>query len=228
VPTQQFLKLLDLSAGPATTKPSPETPSAAPAPVDLSFESVTAFRTKVQPILMNTCGSCHCGSYTGSFRLSRVTDGSNGLATQRNLAAVVAQLQADKPAASPLLVMAVSAHGNAKSPAIGSRQAAPFLSLAAWVDQTIAHNPHLRDRSAAALKSPTSLPASVGKAPPLAAGERNDSSSVSDVPPGVVVSHGLGQSQTTPGADKTAPEARGPVGEYDPEEFNRWAHPQHK
>src|SRR5262249_11900122 len=71
-------------------------------PVDLTAGSVNQSITKVQPILMNTCATCHGPAHTGPFQLQRVLD--NGVvsrkATQYNLAHVVAQISPDAIAAS--------------------------------------------------------------------------------------------------------------------------------
>src|SRR5207302_539880 len=77
--TQQFVKLLELTqvkpARPAVAVELPPLPD-----YDLSFDSVTAFNLKVQPILMNGCASCHTGSYGGKFRLFRLHEGGERLA----------------------------------------------------------------------------------------------------------------------------------------------------
>jgi hypothetical protein len=231
--TQQLVKLLELTAatrnGKAASGPEP-----APVPhIDLSFESVTAFTLRVQPILMNTCINCHSGTYGGKFRLYRLHEGGERVATQRNLAAVLAQVHLTKPAASPLLVMAVSAHGNAKTSPIPGRQSPTFLTLYGWLEQTIADNPHLLEVPVAAALPPAApalLPASITKAPPL-------------VPTALPPLPGVQAAQFAPGPDGTpmprpvlpaptkttpAPPVAVPVGEYDPDEFNRAMHPGRK
>src|SRR5581483_162195 len=54
---------------PQPTAPASPPPAPAPAPardVDLSPESLVAFKTRVQPILMNACVACHAGTHAGS------------------------------------------------------------------------------------------------------------------------------------------------------------------
>jgi hypothetical protein len=226
--TRQLVKLLEATPAGKTARPASEV-SLPPVPhYDLSFESVTTFSLRVQPILMNTCVNCHSGSYGGPFRLYRLHEGGERISTQRNLAAVIAQLQLAKPAASPLLVMAVSAHGNAKASPIPGRQSPMFATLCSWIDQTLADNPHLRERPAAA---PATLPASVTRAPEVSQGPRplepKNVAPMSDVLPGVVVS----QTPVTPpptAPPAAAPTPQVPVDEFSAVHFNRWAYPQKK
>jgi hypothetical protein len=126
---------------------APQTSKApvAPPPSDISSESFGLFAARVQPILMNACVGCHNGGRGGNFQLLRTEAGQRG-ATQANLAAVLEQVRTDHPALSPLLIKAVSRHGdaaNATAP-IRDRQAIPFKTLQAWIDHLLANNPHLR------------------------------------------------------------------------------------
>jgi hypothetical protein len=271
--TEQFLKLLEQRPA-ARTAPDPAATASQPPvpPVNVTYETVTAFNHRVQPILMNTCASCHSGSYRGKFRLYRMHEGGERTASQRNLAAVIAQINLDHPPASPLIAMALSAHGNSKSAPLLGKQSPTFLALCAWIDQTLADNPNMREKSAA----PPLLPGSSTRAPDLPksvsmagekrlpqqpgesqsggsqsggsqsggsqsggsqsggsqSGDSQSGDSQSGVSlPGVIVSteHGAAPSQP-PVAAKTAPRpaVRGPRGEYDPDDFNAWAHPNKK
>ncbi len=112
--TRSLVKVLE--ATPTGQRPRPASePVVAPVPhIDLSFESVTAFNLRIHPILMNTCVSCHAGGYNGKFKLYRLYEGGERAARQRNLAAVLSFVSLAKPAASPLLVMAVCAMATRK------------------------------------------------------------------------------------------------------------------
>ena len=150
---KQIFTLLERAVNEPTPK-SPPVPIVAPRPmeaaptVDVSFETLIAFTTKVQPILMNTCASCHAGNSTGKFHLERVADSGQKASTQRNLAAVLSYIDLEHPAISPLLVKAVTRHGDAAAPPIRDRSAKPALAIQQWVDQTIAKNPQLKDYAA--------------------------------------------------------------------------------
>ena len=111
--------------------------------MDISSASVALFATRVQPILMNTCVSCHSNGKGGNFQLVRSCEGGQRAATQRNLAAVVAQIDVERPNISPLLIRSVSPHGINKLPPIKSHSV-PYNTLEEWVQQLLADNPQLR------------------------------------------------------------------------------------
>jgi hypothetical protein len=121
--------------------------------LDVTAETSIAFTSKVQPILMNTCASCHANGGGGKFALERVSEGGQKVASMRNLAAVLNYIDMDRPSISPLLVKAVTPHG-ASSPPIKDRSAKPFIALKDWLDLTIAKNPQLKEYNAAKKGSP--------------------------------------------------------------------------
>jgi len=240
----QFLKSMEVKAvSKPAAKPVAEPPPPSPPQVDLTFEAVTAFNMRVQPILMNACVNCHSGSYSGKFRLQRLHDGGERAAAQRNLAVVMTQINVEKPAASPLLLMALSAHGSAKTPPIAGKQSPAFFALCTWIDQTLADNPHLHDKTAAV---PLAVPMSLLKAPELPPAlpkpdEKVGAKPATDPLPGVVVSKDPASPVTpTPMSPMPAtqprmatktiiiPTVNGLRGEYDVDEFNSWAHPKRK
>jgi len=102
---------------------------------DVTPEAVAAFAGRVQPILANLCMECHArADHSGPFKLIRVTGFEVGPhSTRANLRATAAQLKKDDPAASPLLVKALTAHGGMREPVVLSRQAPSFRQLEAWV-----------------------------------------------------------------------------------------------
>src|SRR5437870_2990447 len=69
----------------------PDTPAPLPESVECSPEALLQFCTKVQPVLMNACVSCHAA--TGKFRLQRVYSNTPGgrAASFQNLSAALAQ-----------------------------------------------------------------------------------------------------------------------------------------
>jgi hypothetical protein len=110
---------------------------------DVSADSMALFATRVQPILMNACVNCHSGGRGGDFQLVRGDAGQRGI-TQANLVAALAQIKMTNPALSPLLIKAISRHGNAANAPIKDRQAVPFKTMQAWIDYLLANNPQLR------------------------------------------------------------------------------------
>ena len=145
---------------PAELRPAPlPVPPAAPVtPVepepDVSPEAALVFGARVQPFLANQCVECHAKPDAGKFKLVRVNPADAGpQATRANLRAVAGQLRKDDPAASPLLMKSLAAHGGMKLPAVVNRQAAVYQSLEAW--------------TALAVGTPLSVPPAPAPAPPV-------------------------------------------------------------
>lgn len=139
LPTKQLAQMLDRQL--ATLRQSVPT-SATPVPseeelpaIAISGPALSTFTSRVQPILMNVCASCHAGDRGGKFRLQRVWDsqGGNRRGTLLNLAAVLGQMRRERPETSPLLEKAILAHGRASQPPIKNRQAPPYRILEEWV-----------------------------------------------------------------------------------------------
>ena len=115
--SRRFLANLQCAAAakPATSPPvHPSTPADTTAIPDLNNEALGLFATKVQPILMNACVSCHATGRGGTFKLTRIpleSGPANRRPLQQNLAAVLAQVNMEKPQNSPFLTKAITAHG---------------------------------------------------------------------------------------------------------------------
>jgi hypothetical protein len=81
----------------------------------LSRETAACFTTRIQPLLLNKCGNaaCHGSKSESSFQLEQIRGTGNGhrVHTERNLAAVLKQIELQRPADSPLLQHGVSPHG---------------------------------------------------------------------------------------------------------------------
>jgi len=198
-------------SGAAAQPPQPG-PAAAAAPpheaaslgVLVDAETMSQFVKRVQPILMNTCASCHMSGRAGSFQLMRAfEDGMvNRRATQHNLNAVLGQVNRAKWAESPLLLKAISVHGQTSQPPLKGRQVPAFRALEEWVRKAVANNPQLQDPSSPALRmeKPAAEPFAVSPA----AGPVNPA---------------------TPPAP-TAIVPRGPVDPFDPAVFNQQKKPR--
>jgi hypothetical protein len=145
-----------------------KTPAGPPPLLDVSSESVALFTTRVQPILMNTCVSCHTAGRGGNFQLFRAFEGGMKATTRKNLAAVLAQINTDQPNLSPFLIKAVSAHGNGVSqPPLRSRQIVPYRMLEDWVTYVLATNPHLGKHAPSAPAIAAPQPRAVPRVPTL-------------------------------------------------------------
>jgi hypothetical protein len=148
---KRFVAMLERTLKDTSAKPGvPAAPPAAVAPstphIDVSAETFANFMARVQPILMNKCAACHAG---GGFRLDRAGGGGHQVAGRHNLNAVLAYLDVDKPAHSPLLVKAIEAHGGAAFAPFKDRKELPVQILQAWIEQTIAANPSVKEYYAA-------------------------------------------------------------------------------
>jgi hypothetical protein len=136
-----------------TVKTVAETPL-----LEVSGDCLALFATRVQPIMMNTCATCHANSRTGNFVLTRSTDAAGRRATQVNLSAALKQICFEQPSSSPLLYKACCAHGGAAQPPLGANQVIPYETLKGWVELVVARNPHLRSEGAQVAAGPAPGP----------------------------------------------------------------------
>jgi hypothetical protein len=97
-----------------------------------------SFVRDVQPLLMNKCATsgCHGKGTRSQFELISTHRGSTPAIAERNLAAVLKQVDFSNPASSPLLRIGEQAHGNiAFSPFQGRAGAMQMKTLLDWVEQ---------------------------------------------------------------------------------------------
>lgn len=223
--SRRLLQSLRQAAGaapPARTKADAEPEPDGPPP-DLTAESLCTFRTRVQPILMNACANCHATGRGGSFKLTRVYDdgGVNRKLVQRNVAAVLAQLNLRVPQGSPLLTKAVSAHdGKMVQAPLKGRQSLAYRVLEDWVQRTLADNPQLQVAAAAEPAAAEPAPAK-GKA---VGGPTAFAESATPKPAAAVVrpvESGAGPAGAAPPSAAPAP-----LDPFDPAPFNRQMHPR--
>jgi hypothetical protein len=205
-------------------------------PIEVTTESLSLFVTRVQPILMNTCARCHATGRGGKFHLTQVFgDGiGNRRTLERNLAAVLAQVNLNQPEASVLLAKAVSDHAHAGQAPLRGRQAAPYRTLERWVKLTVENNPHLRDAlpSMASPPAPPVAPPAPMPDPRPAVGKsgsewgaeaRPPASPAAPIPPPTVPEP---VPVSKPVAAPPPPPPAAPEDPFDPEIFNRQAHPE--
>jgi hypothetical protein len=177
-------------------------------PIEISSESMGQFISRVQPILMNTCASCHVGDKGGAFKLARASEGGtvSRRATQQNLAAVLARITPARPEASPVLVKAVSVHGEASQPPIKSRQAPAYRAIEDWIHATVAGNPQLEGAMTTAT-------------PPVAAPDQKIGLASEPIQPGFAAGAPVSSSKPAIPASGAAPAAI-PLDPFDPAAFN--------
>lgn len=122
-------------AAPATPEVVPaksEAPTAVAdvKPVDYNSESFPLFASKVNTILVNACASCHAAAESKAFKLTRA-GGRSGVS--QNLMAALPHVNPADPLKSPLLVNAVTPHGNGTEAPLRSRAHPAYASLETWV-----------------------------------------------------------------------------------------------
>ncbi len=141
----------------ASAKPSTEAEELPP--VEVTTDSLGLFVTRVQPILMNACARCHASGRGGDFHLTQVYDDGigNRRSMEKNLAAVIKQVDLKRPQASRFLIKAISDHAHAGQAPIRDRQAPPYRALEQWVKLTVANNPHLNGREARSAPTPAGV-----------------------------------------------------------------------
>lgn len=103
----------------------------------LSKEAVEGFAARIQPLLLNRCGAgtCHGARSPSGFQLAGPGWGKTLTQkyTQRNLTAVLQQLDLAHPEASPLLTVPAKPHAGLPSPVFGKRDQPQQELLSAWV-----------------------------------------------------------------------------------------------
>jgi hypothetical protein len=118
---------------PAVVPAKAETPGRDPVTdvpaLDYNSESFPLFAGKVNAVLMNTCASCHARDDVKAFHLTRV--GGRGGVT-RNLMAALPHVNPTDPAASPILLKAVTPHGGGTEPPIKARAHPAYQTLETW------------------------------------------------------------------------------------------------
>ena len=202
-----------------------------PAPPPVTTESLSVYVTRVQPLLMNACANCHATGRGGALKLTRVYE--NGMTSRRttlqNLSAVLAKINPDQVQASPLLIKALSVHGDMAQPALKGREVAAYRILEEWVSTTVATCPQLHEQSGQTAAGLVAAPRPVVSEVSSTNQTEFAAGSVDKPEPG-----------SKPGSQIKAPQAGGskeagkstvakppvePADPYDPSIFNRQVHP---
>ena len=102
-------------------------------PAGLSRETAQHFTRRIQPILCNLCERCHSENSGREFVLVAPKQRTSGATTERNLAAVMKQIDGTS-GTSPLVTMATTAHGGSQDIPLRGRHAARLqMQLEDWV-----------------------------------------------------------------------------------------------
>lgn len=107
----------------------------------LSSENARSFVRRIQPLIANRCAAagCHGPGTVSDFRFSSIRNGSTPLTAERNLAAVLGQVEPTDPLQSPLLKQADQLHGGMREPAFRGRVGAQQRQmLHQWVRAAVA------------------------------------------------------------------------------------------
>ncbi len=119
----------------------------APMPEGISPASIAAFASKVQPLLINRCGNagCHRTGSDPSWQLSHlgVNVRVSARMTQRNLIAVLHQVNMEDPFSSQLLKYSKTAHGNGSYAPTAQTTQSIESTLRDWLSQLGRYPPPL-------------------------------------------------------------------------------------
>jgi hypothetical protein len=134
-PTKKSSGRSGLSEFPSLAKPAGPLPEARSL-AGLSRSVAQDFTRHVQPILMNKCSNagCHGVRTTSSFQLTSMHRGTSVSIAERNLAAVMKQIDLTRPSSSPLLSVLEGNHANTSEPLFRGRSGAlQMKTLRDWV-----------------------------------------------------------------------------------------------
>jgi hypothetical protein len=124
-----------LSEFPSLARPAGPVPEARSL-AGLSRSVAQDYTRHIQRILMNNCASagCHGVRTTSSFQLTSSHQGSSVSIAERNLAAVMKQIDLTRPSSSPLLSVLEGNHPNTSAPLFRGRSGAVQMkTLRDWV-----------------------------------------------------------------------------------------------
>jgi hypothetical protein len=197
--------------------PNPMESEAAPSPpVVLPAEAANQFTTRIQPILMNACASCHANGQGGSFKLLRVFEHGSleRKTTQQNLTAVLGQLNLEQAEKSPILTKATSVHGAMSQAPLTGRQTSAYHALEGWVKTAVATQSTPRES--------TVQPAAEGQ--PRA--EKTSVEKVEKPPAEKTTAEAAPTSKSNEfSSEKRNPAPKEPADPFDPAIFNKKMHP---
>jgi hypothetical protein len=222
----------------AAVKPSAADAETAQNQPAVNTESLSLFVTRVQPILMNACASCHATGRGGRFKLLRTYEAglTNRKTTYQNLAAVLSEINIDQPQASLLLNKSVSVHGDMPQPALKNRDTAAYRALTEWVRVTTENNLRSQGSGTFAMGAVPAVqrPMSVESALPKVESSHAETAKASaEIEPArftaaTPTNPGQPSTQSPPEQKAMAQPPPPPADPFDPVIFNQQFHPQPK
>lgn len=209
--------------------------SALPLPEARSLAGLTrplaqSFVRHVQPLLSNKCATagCHGLKAESEFRLSSIRSGSQPLTAERNLAAILKQIDLTQPARSPILTMTATTHGGMLEPAfrgrVGNQQQQMLRQWVRSVAMEIA--PELNEEAADDQKSDVQLVSGESEIRPQSGLFDNTEDDLSEITSGPrEAAHGV-QRKTEESDQQFLKEAHRASARdaFDPAAFNRMFH----
>lgn len=201
----------------SVAQPIPEIDTRLALNVELTGEALGQFTTRVQPILMNSCATCHATGRGGPFKLNRIHEQANRRVTQQNLVSVLSALNFRQPEASPFLTKALSMHGEMTQAPFRNRQTPAYRALEDWVHLTIANNPHAAEAvRTEGTHTPTVFAATSTAATPAQPPEPPAANPGGGTNPLTVARPPMRGTTTVPASPTQSPDDP-----YDPEHFNQ-------
>lgn len=188
--------------------------------------SVEMFTQSVQPLLMNHCATsgCHGPQSDGGLQFIRVPMGkpASRRITQRNLNSVLAFIDHENVAASPLLTAPNGPHGTVKHAVFSEHEAAQYNRLVEWVCQ-LGQQPMLEDFPAAIPVMPAFPPDAVPvqASPQVLSKDAQKAHPLSAAPSQATVRRGVASGPSKTGVEAAQASFDQPVDQFDPEIFNR-------
>lgn len=199
----------------------------------LSHDDAVQFTTRIQPLLINKCGNaaCHGPTSDNGFRINsnRISGRGSRLATERNLAEVLRQVDYEKASQSKLLVALQGAHGGRGAVFTGPSASAQMKTLRTWLVSVVDakrveadelnEQPRLADRGSFKKRSSKSRSKEDSSSRTAVRQASAETETDQDAPPDQMES--APPKELPPDAFDAAELAKEPEDAFDPEIFNQ-------
>lgn len=189
----------------------------------LSRDTAAQFTRRIQPLVINKCGnaSCHGPNTPTGFRLEQLrgAGAASRMHTERNLAAVLEQIDQNQVNSSPLLTVPMRSHGGLNKAMFfgptGERQLEMLKSWARSASKELTHDRQLAEQRSSVLGAKPNFP----KSPPSQASIEHNEDDISDA-----ARSALAASSSYSNAAEDIAEDIDAEDAFDPEAFNRRYH----